>query len=809
MENSKNYESDERPKNIINMDLQKIYLKILGRDFVSYKFNKIILGTKRLISNNLNYNDFSKEYDDITKMSSFKYPDINVFPISKNSELISLGKVRYLYDSTRKRVQSSILPKSNQKTIDKTKNHNLFLKSNSINYNSKYINRIRLNQAKNKEKNKLDKFQLDYNSNSSKKLSKYKLLGSPLHKESTNNIKNDQHILSNDNSSFGYASNYSNKTNRIYSSSFRNNLKEQHYGKKFLIRDSFIKMLKYQKYILKNRILLRDTLLNEKSYLDFEYNEEKIFMKVEHYNYFIKNKIEDIKLNKLKLNNQTRFEKIYEKSKFNNPKLVLKPIIIEFTKINSFQNKPLDNQEQKQIFEIPFEFIPLFYIYNFSKLKEILSCIFHLNEDFSKFEVNYDNFSYLLKRSSEFNDSLKPSQAQIQRNISKKTYTSKIKSLQSLSLNKASSTKMAKRISVSNPKESVKIIDIYGDEYTFKPMNNNYETKFIGRFKSKSIPNDDNYKPKKLYFSNKNTFEYIWLTPNYEYLVNIKTPEISFYINDFTINKNADIELLFFLLENKFENWDFYIIEYLFSFLKFSLIINNFLSLYKINKYNLKNNFNFKNKIINLSEEKKLKYSKKNNKFEYIFTDENKINYIKIFHYYKLLVFNKKINKKYQFCFHMNSIQMYSFYFSVKKQGIKHLIEKLLFFDRDNMKIKLNYNYLDNFGKEDFNNLENLIQKSSNNPKENNKENKYNFNLNDTKLCLIFPNIESIKFKNNLISNSKGDCFESNSIPEVKERLDIKILEKILKTNDLFQWPNIIEMINIKKKQNNNNNKNC
>ena len=71
-------------------------------------------------------------------------------------------------------------------------------------------------------------------------------------------------------------------------------------------------------------------------------------------------------------------------------------------------------------------------------------------------------------------------------------------------------------------------------------MNNNYETKFIGRFKSKSIPNDDNYKPKKSYFSNKNTFEYIWLTPSFEYLVNIKTPEISFYLNDMTINKKVD-----------------------------------------------------------------------------------------------------------------------------------------------------------------------------------------------------------------------------------------------------------------------------
>ena len=55
MENSKNYESEEKPKKIFNLDLKKVYSKILGRDFVSYKFNKIILGTKRLISNNLNY----------------------------------------------------------------------------------------------------------------------------------------------------------------------------------------------------------------------------------------------------------------------------------------------------------------------------------------------------------------------------------------------------------------------------------------------------------------------------------------------------------------------------------------------------------------------------------------------------------------------------------------------------------------------------------------------------------------------------------------------------------------------------------
>ena len=799
MENSKIYESDEKPKNIINMDLQKIYLKILGRDFVSYKFNKIILGTKKLVSNNLNYNDFSKEYDDITKIASFKYPGISIFPISKNSELISLGKIRYLYDSTKKRVQSSVL-NSNNKGIKQ--NHNLFLKSNSLKSNSKYISKIKINSTNIKEKNTYDKIELDYKSKSSKKLMNYKLLRSPFHKDSNINLKRNKNLLSNDNYLFRPASNYCKKNKRIYSCSNGNTLNGQHKTKKFLIKNSFINMLKYQKYIYKNRILLRDTLLNEKNYLDLEYNEAKIFMKIDHYNNFLRNKINDIKLNKLKFHYPYRFEKIYEKSKLNNPKLVLKPIIVEFIKINSFQNKSLNNQEQNQIFEIPFEYTPIFYINNFSKLSEILSCIFFLNEDFSKFDSNYDNFSYLLRFSSGFTDSINSSKDLIQKSINKKTLTTKINSFQSLSLNKSTSSKVAKRISVSHLKECIKIIDIFGNEYSFNSANNSYESKFLKRFSI--IPNDDNYKQKKLYFVNKNSYEYIWLTPKGEYLVNIKTPEITFYINDFIINKTIDIELLFYLIENNFENWDFYTIEYLFSFLKFSLIINNFLSLYKISKYDLKDNFSLKDKIINLSEEKKFKYSKKNNKFEYIFTDKNKINYIKVFHYYKLLVFNKRINKNYQFCFHMNSIQMNSFYFSAKKQGIKNLVEKLILLDKGNSKIKLNYDYLDNFGKDDFNNLEDLIQTNSNNSKETEKENKYNFNLNDSKLCLFYPYIESIKFKNNLITNRQGECFESNSIPEVKERLEIKILEKILKTDNLFQWPNIIEMMNIKMKQNNN-----
>ena len=39
MENSKNNYSEEKPKNVVKYDLEKIYSKILGKDYTSYKFN--------------------------------------------------------------------------------------------------------------------------------------------------------------------------------------------------------------------------------------------------------------------------------------------------------------------------------------------------------------------------------------------------------------------------------------------------------------------------------------------------------------------------------------------------------------------------------------------------------------------------------------------------------------------------------------------------------------------------------------------------------------------------------------------------
>ena len=751
MENSKNNYSEEKPKNVVKYDLEKIYSKILGKDYISYKFNKIVLGTKRLISNNLNYNDFSKEYDDITKIVSFKYPNLDNFPISKNLELIPLGKVRFSYDSTKNRIKSGNLPNINDKS--KNNNHNLFLKS-SIKNNNKTINKIKINSVDDKESRK-DKDENEFGSKSLSKIMGYRQL--------KNNNGNTLSIVNN-NSSIKYSSNYTSKKSRF--SSFKNNTNLK---RRILIRNSFLNMLNYKKYLHNNRMLLRDSLLNEKDYFQLDYDEEKIFSQTEHYNNFIKNHINLIKSNSLNFECNGKLEKTFEKTKIN-PKLVLKPITIQFTRIFCFNNKAHPNSKdeeevQDQTFEIPFEYTPIFYLYNFSKIKEILASIFQLNKDYTSFTSNYKNFSYLINHSSNYEDSSNFKQEEFQRNNSKKLLTSKTINFQSLSLNKAYSGKINKRNSMSLQKEVIKTIDIFNNDSSLDSFNNKRDLN--QKYKSKSVANNLNSKNNKIYFCNKNSFEFLWLTPVYEYLVNIKVPEISFYIGEIIINKNIDIELLLFLLENQFNNWDFYIIEYLFSFYKFSLIINNFLSIYKIGKYQFINNFLFNNNIIN--------------------------NYIKLLHSYKILIFNKNINKEHQFCFHMNLIQMKSLYFSIKKQGAQHLIKKIFSLDNETMKIKINYDYLDNFGQNDFNNLENILHKNGHDEFLETKENKYNFNINENIICLVYPNLESIKFINNISPNKKEDCFESNSIGEVKERLNFAILEKILKTKDLFLWPNVIE----------------
>ena len=555
-------------------------------------------------------------------------------------------------------------------------------------------------------------------------------------------------------------------------------------GNIFIIKNNLASFFNHnKKKLYNNRILLRDILLQEKNYFNLKYDEKNIYLSPDIYNDYIKEQLMLIKKNKLKLEYPEKFIKIYDKSNYNKPKLILNPIVIEFEQKYSFDNNNF-NINDKQMFNIPFEYIPIFYFNNSQKLKEILISIFYMDENFKTFFVKYENLSYILKTSHEFkenNEDFKDNK----KDIFKKEFTYKLQLTHSQTLTK--SGLLFKNPKKSQNPNSLKLIDIYSKEYNFNEFPN---------YLNKLTKNKDSLnRNKEKYFNKNNIFEFIWLTSSYQYLVTIKAPEITFKINEMEIKKNIDIELLFFLLQNKFKNWDFYVIENLFSYYDFILIINDHFSIYKTKLKllrNLKYNYDYKNNIINLTQEKKLKYSKKNFKLEFIFTDNSLNNYIKILHNYKLFVYNKKINPFYQFCFHLNFIQMKSFYLASQKQNIKYLLEKMIIIDKENMKIKLNYEYLDNFCENDFNNLEPLFPNTIQI-----KANKYNFNINDSKFCLFYPILETIKFNANAEKNN--NCFESNLEEELKDGMNMNILESLFKNNDIYKWPSILEFIDKEK----------
>ena len=115
------------------------------------------------------------------------------------------------------------------------------------------------------------------------------------------------------------------------------------------------------------------------------------------------------------------------------------------------------------------------------------------------------------------------------------------------------------------------------------------------------------------------------------------------------------------------------------------------------------------------------------------------------------------------------------------------------------MKIKLNYDYLDNFSKNDLNNLENLVINNYNN---NNylegEDNKFVFNINENKIILYNPVLENIKLKE-VLPNIKAEKFFEVNEKESNENISLNILEKLLKKDNIYMWPSIIEFATKKK----------
>ena len=335
----------------------------------------------------------------------------------------------------------------------------------------------------------------------------------------------------------------------------------------------------------------------EPEYSSLVYKNSHIFGKKEHYFEIIKNKVNELKtidINNLDLsyNKQKIFDKNKRKSYLNFDSISVK--IFEVQKpIDGNENKKEDLKDETQVFEynLPFVFLPLFYLKGEEKFKIFLSRIIKWDNLNSKFILNENPqkvFIDILKNCIDFNKEEKteeqqkkikqeepkpkPVKQKFSLTLGKKSFKSQLSGFKMGGLNNTISEEQNLAQTMAGPNPGMYLTTL-----------EERQKKLDIIFQSSIYPNN-----KENNYINYNIFEFFWITENKSFKVNICTPLASIEMtkNNIKVRKYIDFELLFFLYENNFKNWDFYLIKYLSSYKSFRTLLEQINSINEISDRN-------------------------------------------------------------------------------------------------------------------------------------------------------------------------------------------------------------------------------
>ena len=131
--------------------MSKSYLKKIS-NFFQFKYNpenemsvELLKKSKQLVLNNNNYNDYSNFYHSFTTRFTYKLPNVNIYPMQKNSEIISLREIKKNKDekteeNKRKSVFQPILEYKKYSTISYTDNNENIKENMKLNNSNETIN---------------------------------------------------------------------------------------------------------------------------------------------------------------------------------------------------------------------------------------------------------------------------------------------------------------------------------------------------------------------------------------------------------------------------------------------------------------------------------------------------------------------------------------------------------------------------------------------------------------------------------------------------------------------------------------------
>ena len=386
----------------------------------------------------------------------------------------------------------------------------------------------------------------------------------------------------------------------------------------------------------------------DSTYLNMEYNENEIFKDRTIYDKYVKQKLELLK-NKKNFSKDIKVEKNFKYGK--NKKeinLVLESIEISFKEMTDISN--IQNNNLK--LNLPLSLLPIFYYKGIDAFIKFLSLVLKVDKNFEKINFiedkvydalnNLKDYNNIIKELDDFDDIFKYDK---------------------------------------NPKQNTKYLRI----------------KKVIHLKPEILKKNKN-------FLKYNYFVFFWTTNLKTFICTIKLPCIHLNIieNKVEINHFIDYELLFYLIQNNFYNWEYYVIKYLSTYSKFRNIFQQIGSI-----------SNIYNKKIFLKESKRKINSFAEESLINIYTDQfnnNKIILFKSFYVIANIV---------DFNFHQEEIYFihFNFFHYLKLYQIIKYCSKILFlikFIELNQEFNtLNFNY-EEFTKFNITSWINNIKKFSN-----------------------------------------------------------------------------------------------
>ena len=378
-----------------------------------------------------------------------------------------------------------------------------------------------------------------------------------------------------------------------------------------------------------------------------EYNETDIFKDRTIYVNYIKDKFENFKKTKnLNFSENSKFEKIFKYGKYKKDiKLSLNSLEISFKNLAPTP----DSKEKNLKIDLPFSLLPIFYYKGINSFIKFLSIIISIN--------NFENIVFCKEKIFEALEDIKD---------------------------------------YNNTNEG---INEDGEKISSKNIKKNY----IIDLKPNTLNTNNSY-------LKNNYFIFFWTTNIYTYATTIKLPSIHVSIleNKININHFIDYELLIYLFQKNFANWEYYIIKYLSTYSKFRNIFQQIGSLQKIY-----------NKTILLKEPKTKMNSFSQEILINIYADQFNKNQILLFNsfYIDVNLIDLNYNQEQKYRIHFN------FFHYLKLYQIAKYSSKLLFLIKF-IEINKEFNSL-NFDFEEFDKFNAMswldnIQKFSNKSLKNN-----------------------------------------------------------------------------------------